>query len=202
VKAKGIPVNSKILGFCAIFLPSLALAACGGSGTSDGTGGKGGTGGGTGGEGTTGDTNGGGGTGGTATGGGGTGGTATGGTGGTATGGGGTGGASTCGMPGPEMDACLDDADQAIVMDMTKDLGKISGDCAKANLADCQKAYDCIQMGTGFTDECTTCFNNNVQCVIANCIGECISDSNSQPCLDCRAEKCDPAFAMCSGLKQ
>lgn len=96
------------------------------------------------------------------------------------------------------MGACTNAADTTIVM--SKNLGKIVGDCASSKLGMEPATKDCIKMGTGLSDPCVTCFDDTVGCVFKNCLGECIGGSGSQACTDCRAAKCDPAFVACSGL--
>ena len=115
----------------------------------------------------------------------------------TSTGGGTTSATGSTGT-GAMMGACTNAADMTIVM--SKDLGKIVGDCAQSKLGMEPATKDCIKMGTGLSDPCVTCFDDTVGCVFKNCLGECIGGSGSQACTDCRAAKCDPAFVACSGL--
>lgn len=119
---------------------------------------------------------------------------------GTSTSAGTTGSTSATGSTGSSMamGACTNAADQAIVT--TKDVAKITGDCAQASLGAEPATKNCIKMGTGLSDPCVTCFDATVACVVANCFFQCSTDSASQACTDCRAAKCDPAFVMCSGL--
>lgn len=94
--------------------------------------------------------------------------------------------------------ACTNDADLAIVM--SKDVGSIAGACAQMNFGNDAATQQCIKDQTGLSDPCIVCFMDTIKCVIANCLTECLSDPNSAACVSCRAAKCDPAFAMCSGL--
>ncbi len=96
------------------------------------------------------------------------------------------------------MGACTNDADKAI--SASKDVPKIVGDCASSSFGGEPATKNCIKMGTGFSDPCVTCFDDNVGCVIKNCVFQCSSDSGSPDCVSCRAMNCDPAFVMCSGL--
>jgi hypothetical protein len=111
---------------------------------------------------------------------------------------GGTTGATGSTGTGAMMGACTNAADTMILM--SKDIGKITGDCASSKLGMEPGTKDCIKMGTGLSDPCVTCFDDTVGCVFKNCLGECIGGSGSQACTDCRAAKCDPAFVACSGL--
>ena len=118
------------------------------------------------------------------------------------TGSGGSGGSTTtattgAGGAGP-MNACTNAADQAIAM--SKDLAAIVGKCGQDNLGQEPATYDCIKMMTGLSDDCVTCFDGTVQCVVMSCFSECIADPGSQACTDCRAMHCDPVFEACSGL--
>ena len=99
---------------------------------------------------------------------------------------------------GMAMGACTNAADLAITM--SKDVAKITGDCATASLGAEPATKTCIKTGTGLSDTCVTCFDATVACVVSNCLLQCSANSASQPCTDCRAAKCDPAFVMCSGL--
>ncbi|MEP7119389.1 MAG: hypothetical protein ABJE95_00540 [Byssovorax sp.] len=96
------------------------------------------------------------------------------------------------------MGACTNAADLAIIM--SKDIGKIVGDCASSGFGMEPGTKNCIKMGTGFSDPCVVCFDDTVSCVFKNCLGECIGGSSSPACKDCRAAKCDPAFTACSGV--
>jgi hypothetical protein len=96
------------------------------------------------------------------------------------------------------MGACTNAADLGIVQ--TKDVKTITADCGKANIGQDAKVKACIKMGTNLSDPCVTCFADTVSCVVNKCLMQCITDTNSQACKDCRATNCDPAFVACSGL--
>ena len=99
---------------------------------------------------------------------------------------------------GMAMGACTNAPDLAITM--SKNVAKITGDCATASFGAEPATKKCIKMGTGLSDPCVTCFDDTVACVVAHCLNECAVDSGSQACKDCRATNCDPAFKLCSGL--
>jgi hypothetical protein len=135
----------------------------------------------------------------------GTGGSGTGGsgTGGSGTGGSGTGGAagsSSGGSAGAATGACTNSADDAIVNDTSKDVDGTTSTCGQSNIGNHAATKDCIIQGTGLSDGCAECYANVVDCVVANCITECLADPNGQPCSDCRKTNCDPAFETCSGI--
>ena len=116
------------------------------------------------------------------------------GTGGSAT----TGTGTSTGTGSTVMNACTNAADAAVLM--TKDAKTISADCGKQNLAAEPATFNCIKMGTGLSDDCTSCYDDSVVCAADHCIGMCITDPMSQPCTDCRQMYCVPAFQKCSGL--
>jgi hypothetical protein len=94
--------------------------------------------------------------------------------------------------------ACTNAADTKIRTD--KDVKGISATCGTTNLGDPKPTYDCIKAGTGFSDDCTTCYADSVVCAAKNCIGKCLSDPMGQPCSDCRQMFCNAAFEACSGV--
>lgn len=76
------------------------------------------------------------------------------------------------------------------------------GACGQQNLGQDPATKDCIVMQTGLSDACAQCFADTVSCAVQHCLTECLSDPNSQACVNCRAQNCDPAFYACSGLPQ
>ncbi|MBI5532466.1 MAG: hypothetical protein HY898_07115 [Deltaproteobacteria bacterium] len=95
--------------------------------------------------------------------------------------------------------ACTNTADLAIIQGSTDFQTKV-GDCAKSNMGADPATKNCIIQQTGISDACATCFGAEIKCAASKCMVQCIADSNSQPCKDCRAQNCDPAFTVCSGL--
>lgn len=96
------------------------------------------------------------------------------------------------------MNACTNAADTMIRTD--KDVRTISAGCGQKSLGDPMQTYDCIKMGTGLSDNCTTCYADSVVCAAKNCLSKCLSDPASQACSDCRQMFCNPAFDACSGI--
>jgi hypothetical protein len=94
--------------------------------------------------------------------------------------------------------ACKDSADQTIVN--TKDIPGITQTCATQNLGNDANTRMCIKTQTGLSDNCVTCFDQEVSCVISHCVSMCSSDPMGAACSTCRATNCDPAFISCSGL--
>lgn len=108
----------------------------------------------------------------------------------TGTGGGGTGGAAPSG-------ACTNAADQAILAG-----GQVEAQveqCAQQNFGGEPGTKDCIKSETGLSDGCVTCFDDTVQCTVANCIAQC-AGGQSPDCTACMDQNCTPAFVACSGL--
>lgn len=101
---------------------------------------------------------------------------------------------------------CTNSADLSIIQ--SQDIPTIAGNCGKTNIATQDQIAPCIvdatkaDGGTGLSDACAGCFADTVKCAISKCLTQCLSDSNSQACKDCRAQNCDPAFYACSGLPQ
>ena len=96
------------------------------------------------------------------------------------------------------MGACTSAADAAITM--SKDFASLTADCGQPSLGAQPATKSCIKRGTGLSDACVVCFDDTVGCVVKNCFNQCIADSGSQACTDCRAATGDPAFVACSGL--
>jgi hypothetical protein len=102
--------------------------------------------------------------------------------------------------------ACTDAADTQILA--ADDVPTLAANCAKMNLGEDPAIEACIQAGTGedggpgLSSACTQCFDAAVDCSIAHCPNQCLSDPSAAPCVACRAQSCDPAFYACSGLPQ
>lgn len=102
--------------------------------------------------------------------------------------------------------ACTDTADKGIITNgVTIDGGTETVDdivqgCATASSAQEPATKDCIKMQSGLSDACTTCYDDTVQCVLMNCLGQCAADPSSTACQMCRDQNCTPAFHTCSGL--
>lgn len=93
--------------------------------------------------------------------------------------------------------ACTNPAD-ATIMAASDFQSKVS-DCATKNWGADPATKNCVIKDTGLSDACATCFGAEIKCAATKCMTQCISDSNSQQCKDCRAQNCDPAFTTCSG---
>lgn len=64
-------------------------------------------------------------------------------------------------------------------------------------------ARDCILESLEMTSDCAACYADFVNCTIANCIGACIADPDSDGCHECQETKgCRPTFDTCSGLPE
>lgn len=93
--------------------------------------------------------------------------------------------------------ACLDSSDQAI---LAAGLGTTPNDCGFACIGqiDATCATMCVQMKSGLSMGCATCWGGVIQCDIQHCLGECLAP-DSQTCRDCNTQFCDQDFRACSG---
>jgi hypothetical protein len=94
--------------------------------------------------------------------------------------------------------ACTNPADEAVAS--AAGFMDSASNCAQSNFGQEPGTKSCIK-ALGLSDACTTCFDDNISCIVTNCLGECSSDSASADCVACRAKSCDPAFLGCSGFK-
>jgi hypothetical protein len=111
----------------------------------------------------------------------------------------GTGGAQQGTGGGSPSGACTDAADVAILQQDPAGLQNEVQGCAWQNLGTEPATKNCIKQKTGLSDGCTTCFDDEVGCVMKNCLGACMNGA-SQACNDCRVKNCDPAFHTCAGF--
>jgi hypothetical protein len=99
---------------------------------------------------------------------------------------------------------CQNDTDCSFVKDGTarttaQTCGK--GSCLGSEDENC--ARDCILAELDMTSDCASCYAEFVNCTIANCVGACIQDPDSDGCHTCQEEKgCRPTFDTCSGLPE
>jgi hypothetical protein len=95
--------------------------------------------------------------------------------------------------------ACIDEADQAIIMSVD-----IQGQCVSCVLG-CMTDVDClagcVHDHTGLSEACSACYAEATICIYSNCLSPCLSDPESAACVECReASGCDGAFQACSGM--
>ena len=75
------------------------------------------------------------------------------------------------------------------------------GECLASDDENC--ARDCMLADLDMSSECASCYANFVACTIAECLGDCIGDPNSDGCLECQQTAgCRPEFNDCSGLEE
>lgn len=60
----------------------------------------------------------------------------------------------------------------------------------------------CLNTSTGLSAACGACYEDGVECLMANCQSPCLSGPTTTECVTCRQQYCDPAFATCSGWPQ
>jgi hypothetical protein len=94
--------------------------------------------------------------------------------------------------------ACTNAADTTVLG--MKDLPTIIQTCSMQTFGAEPATKNCIKTMSGLSDACVACFDNEVGCVIRNCIGDCAAAPMSQKCTDCRMMFCVPDFQTCSGL--
>jgi hypothetical protein len=103
------------------------------------------------------------------------------------------------------------------IYDETKDsLFESSYKCSKRGLFSGKKATRrCLKEAIGFTDECNTCWVENIMCDVRSCLFTCMwhaifsevnSDSEDQQalnrCTECDEKRCGPAFVKCAGANR
>jgi hypothetical protein len=75
--------------------------------------------------------------------------------------------------------------------------------CSQQNFGMEPGTGDCIQMVTGLSTPCVTCYDNLVQCAIMHCLfppASCGTFPLGAACAACEHVNCTPAFNACSGL--
>jgi hypothetical protein len=90
---------------------------------------------------------------------------------------------------------CTDAADAAIFQ--SKDVKGIAQSCGTQQLGQQPATGACIKAQTGLSDACVQCFVADIQCVVGQCISQCLSSMDA--CVCCDNARCQPAFVACSG---
>ena len=101
-----------------------------------------------------------------------------------------------------EANTCQNDTDCPFVLDGTA--RTTAQTCGKGCIGGEETcARDCILEDLEMTSECASCYADFVNCTIANCVGACLADPDSDGCHTCQEEKgCRPDFNTCSGLPE
>ena len=99
--------------------------------------------------------------------------------------------------------ACTNDDDKTIIDDPDTDVTAVATEYAyqcltSDDIGAC--TAEGVRTDTGLSTDCALCYAEQVVCAAENCLGECISDSTAQGCVDCRNENCVPLFEPCSGI--
>jgi len=94
---------------------------------------------------------------------------------------------------------CTNAADMPIAaMDST---GAAVAACGQSSVGNEPALMNCITTMTGLSAPCAACYDGEVHCVIAHCLGAgCAANPGSASCTTCRLSMCHPAFMTCSGL--
>jgi len=96
--------------------------------------------------------------------------------------------------------ACNNDNDLS-VFNTTKDSFHASVQaCAKKCYGEPTCATKCIVSSLKLSQECATCFGTAVGCTAKNCLFDCMSNPNSDKCLACALQNCEPALLTCTGV--
>ena len=93
--------------------------------------------------------------------------------------------------------ACQGESDQLI--SSSGAIEAASEACVWPSYDDWDLAATCFQDATGFSDECTECFQSLFQCAFESCTEEC-PGTTTPACEQCISTECDEAFMECSGV--
>jgi hypothetical protein len=101
-----------------------------------------------------------------------------------------------------EETTCQNETDCSYVLDGTA--RTTAQTCGKGCIGgDENCARDCIVDELPMTSDCAGCYADFVNCTIANCVGACLTDPDSDGCHTCQEEEgCRPGFNTCSGLPE
>lgn len=103
--------------------------------------------------------------------------------------------------------ACKEDTEAICSRDMNAAAGECAQACFIQHGNDMQAliacAFQCVKQGSTIepSDACLSCYLTAVLCAQQNCLEECLADTGSSSCIQCRAEEgCTGDFLDCSGL--
>jgi hypothetical protein len=109
----------------------------------------------------------------------------------------GAGGAAGSSSGGATSGACTDPQDMAATSASTFDNGL--GNCGMMCFSKGMSCETPCVMALGLTMPCAVCWAANITCGIKSCSLQCIAP-NSQACLDCNTQNCEPALEACAGM--
>lgn len=104
-----------------------------------------------------------------------------------------------------EATTCQNETDCPFVADGTarttaQKCGKTT-ECLSGQDENC--ARDCMLRELDMSEDCAGCYATFVNCTIKECLGECLTDPDSDGCHECQVTKgCRGAFNTCSGLPE
>ena len=80
------------------------------------------------------------------------------------------------------------------------------GEAIEGCLGDCfvpgsESCGTCLEGATGFSTECSACFQTITECTVLNCVAQCAVGPESDGCTQCRADNCNAAFVECAGVE-
>ena len=100
-----------------------------------------------------------------------------------------------------ETGACTNPGDSAILE--AGNLAPVAYGCA----TDCAEQpesclTDCLVQKTGVSAACAQCYSDTFDCLVANCLPECVQNPAALKCLNCLKEKgCTAALESCTGVE-
>ena len=100
--------------------------------------------------------------------------------------------------------ACANASDLAVLDAGKETIDEAAKDCTlnclgDPDLAGC--AVPCVAEQTGLSHDCAACFVGVLDCMIDQCLPECVADPEGPECLQCTEDEgCLSDFDACSGL--
>jgi hypothetical protein len=95
--------------------------------------------------------------------------------------------------------ACLNSNDEAV--NASYDLVQESFQCFLGSCASSPTGCiaSCLALNTSLGLECAACYEDGVECILANCLGQCTGSPTEPNCVSCQEQYCNAAFTACSG---
>jgi len=112
-----------------------------------------------------------------------------------------------------ECGQCTNDNDITIMKKTNETLTKTTTRCALRGLfLGAKQAESCVKEQIGFTQNCSTCWNENIQCTLEKCVFTCLKsqifrepNNNGKylnSCLECDEKLCGSSFLSCAGANR
>jgi hypothetical protein len=98
---------------------------------------------------------------------------------------------------------CTSPEDRAIHNNFGEDIGEVIGGCAMAGGMPSEAGFvACMREETGLSELCLECYWGSVECTMQRCLMQCMSNANSDRCMECQENNCLPTLFECTGLVQ